>query len=262
MVLADGLAAMGDRAGAATSYGVAASSAATMGAPLVQARALLGQAANLDVDDPARLASAQAALAIADRLGASAVAARAAGLLSEVDATSIVAADGSTRLALLLTDVVSSTAIADLHGDEVYTDLIDLHDRLIRAELKRFGGQEFEHTGDGIYAWFTDVRSATACGQAIQRVTGRRVAGARLDVRTAVVFGDCYLRRSRPYGGLCNLAARICNLASPGSMVVSDDVRRQLGDTLPLRPLPPRPLKGLATPPQLFEVRHVESTER
>ena len=164
--------------------------------------------------------------------------------------------EGYTPLAMLLTDVVSSTAIADVHGDPVYTDVIDLHDRLIRTEVERFGGTEFDHTGDGLYAWFSDPETAVSCGRAIQGVTGRTVSGARLDVRVAVVYGDCYFRRGRPYGGMCNLAARVCAQGGPGSLVISEQVRcRVVAHRLPLRALPVVRLKGLASPPALFEVQ-------
>ncbi len=255
MVLADSLLAMGDGNGAAAHYAAAVHFASNIGAPLVQARALLGEATARSSEEPERLAAARAALVIAERLGAKGIAARATLLLSTDDTDRSMSLDGSTPLALVLTDVVSSTAIADLHGDRVYVEIIEQHDRLMRAELRRFGGQEFEHTGDGICAWFSDPGVAFACGRSIQRSFGRTFGGVRLDVRTAVVFGECYFRRGRPYGGLCNLAARACAEASPGSLVVTDEVRQRSDRSLPLQPLPMVPLKGLSSPPQLFELR-------
>ncbi|MEZ5408422.1 MAG: hypothetical protein R2761_10375 [Acidimicrobiales bacterium] len=255
MLLADVCLARGDREAAAHLYRNAATLAGTIHAPLVQARALLGEAGALPPGQPSAVAAAQSALGIANRLGANQLAARATSLVTAASGVKPVIYDGSTPLAMLLTDVVSSTSIADAHGDPVYTDVIDLHDRLVRTEVQRFGGSEFDHTGDGLYAWFADPEAAVSCGQAIQRVTGQRVSDARLDVRVAVVYGDCYFRRGRPYGGMCNLAARVCALGGAGSLVICDEVRRRVGRYLPLRPLPPARLKGLAAPPPLFEVQ-------
>ena len=67
---------------------------------------------------------------------------------------------------VLFTDIVGSTARVASLGDQQWRGLLDAHDRAVRAELRRFRGQEIKTTGDGFCASFDGparaVRSASA----------------------------------------------------------------------------------------------------
>ena len=45
---------------------------------------------------------------------------------------------------VMFTDIVGSTELARTLGDSAWADLLEKHDALVRAELRRFGGQEVD----------------------------------------------------------------------------------------------------------------------
>ena len=79
-------------------------------------------------------------------------------------------------VAVLLTDVVSSTQHLTHMGDEAWNAERGRHFGLLRDELTRHDGVEVKNTGDGILAVFPSavdaVRAAAAMQQAVERVSG------------------------------------------------------------------------------------------
>ena len=71
--------------------------------------------------------------------------------------------------AILFTDIVGSTGITQRLGDLMTTELIRAHDSVVRRCLKRFGGQEVKHTGDGIMASFPQSKAAVDAAILIQQ---------------------------------------------------------------------------------------------
>jgi len=69
----------------------------------------------------------------------------------------------------LFTDVVGSTQLTDLLGDEGAQDIMRAHNALVRAEVARHGGSEVKAMGDGFMIAFRSVSSALACATGIQR---------------------------------------------------------------------------------------------
>ena len=67
------------------------------------------------------------------------------------------------RRVILFTDLVESTSLNAAEGDEVFLQLMRVHDRLVRSSLRRHDGVEFKHTGDGLAAWFRSPRQAVRC---------------------------------------------------------------------------------------------------
>ena len=55
---------------------------------------------------------------------------------------------------VLFTDIVRSTEQVVALGDQQWRTLLDVHDRAVRAEFRRFSGREINTTGDGFCASF------------------------------------------------------------------------------------------------------------
>ena len=75
---------------------------------------------------------------------------------------------------IMFTDIVDSTAMCSLHGDDVAMEMLGVHDRIVREALAGNNGREIKHTGDGIMASFQSaagaVRSACQVQAALQRL--------------------------------------------------------------------------------------------
>src|SRR5262249_40849154 len=72
------------------------------------------------------------------------------------------ASDRSIR-AILVTDIVGSTAIVERIGDRAWVELLSAHDRAIREELVVFSGEEIDTTGDGFVVSFDSPTRAIRC---------------------------------------------------------------------------------------------------
>jgi dihydrofolate reductase len=68
---------------------------------------------------------------------------------------------------ILFTDVVDSTGRAAALGDRRWRQLIDRHDRVVRAEIDRFHGRLIKTTGDGVLATFDAPTRALRCAFAM-----------------------------------------------------------------------------------------------
>ena len=84
---------------------------------------------------------------------------------------------------ILFTDIVGSTNQAGSLGDQEWRRLLDAHDRAVRAEIRRFSGQEINTTGDGFCASFARPARAIRCATAITEAA--RGAGTEVRVWTS-----------------------------------------------------------------------------
>ena len=69
----------------------------------------------------------------------------------------------------MFTDIVTSTDLVALIGDERWEALLAWHDRELRALFARHGGVEVSHTGDGFFVAFDRPADALEAAVAIQR---------------------------------------------------------------------------------------------
>jgi class 3 adenylate cyclase/streptogramin lyase len=122
---------------------------------------------------------------------------------------------------VLFTDIVGSTELAGELGDRVWKEILSRHHRLIRAELKRFGGREVETAGDSFFVTFREPASAIRCGLAI----ADSVRELGLEIRAGIHTGEAEIADGRPRGIAVHIAARVMAVAGPGEVLVSSTVR-------------------------------------
>jgi class 3 adenylate cyclase len=124
-------------------------------------------------------------------------------------------------LTVLVTDIVGSSERAAAIGDLKWKDLLQSHDVTVRRELKNFGGQEINTTGDGFVLAFTGPTRAIQCASAIRQNLER----LGLAVRAGLHTGECERRGSDLSGLAVHIASRISSRASPNTILVSSTVK-------------------------------------
>jgi len=143
---------------------------------------------------------------------------------------------------VLFTDIVDSTRKAAELGDRDWRGLLDRHDELVRAELRRHGGREVKATGDGFLATFESPAAAIRCAQEV--ATGVQALGIR--TRAGIHTGECELRGDDVAGMAIHIGARIGALAGPDEVLVSGTVKDLVvGSGIEFEDLGSRELKGV-----------------
>jgi class 3 adenylate cyclase len=158
---------------------------------------------------------------------------------------------------ILFTDIVGSTDMTQRLGDEKAMELLRVHDFIVRGQLSKCGGSEVKHTGDGIMASFASVAGAITCAIDIHRglEVHAETAEHPIAVRIGVSAGEPVAERDDLFGAAVQLAARACDRAAAGSILVSTAVRELcLGKGFTFDPRGPFDLKGFAEPVTLHEV--------
>jgi class 3 adenylate cyclase len=159
--------------------------------------------------------------------------------------------------AIMFTDIVGSTSMTERLGDARSVEMVRAHDALVRRALKDKGGRVVKHTGDGIMASFDDAPTSVQCARAIQQAFAAFNLASRekLRVRIGIDVGEPIADSNDLFGATVQLAARLCQLAEPDSILVSTAVQDRVRDCLQVTRIGPRQLKGF---PQSVDVYSVE----
>jgi class 3 adenylate cyclase len=125
---------------------------------------------------------------------------------------------------ILFTDIVASTEHQTRLGQREWSRLNDRHDAMVRAALFRHRGHEVKTTGDGFLATFD--ATGRALRSAIDIMSGAKDIG--LELRAGIHAGEVELRGNDIFGLAVNIAKRVCDLAAPNEVLVSETVRLPL----------------------------------
>jgi class 3 adenylate cyclase len=202
---------------------------------MARCRLLLAEALHADGDDERAVLELQVAREAFASLGAMPDVRRTDELLASLDAADARAGDGgaarrssvrpSSRLrrAFMFTDIVDSTRLLELVGDEQWEHLSRWHDETIRSLIAQHGGEEVKTIGDGFFVAFQRVPDAVRCAVAIQRalVAHRTSSGFAPEVRIGIHLADASHRGNDYAGKGVNEAARIGALAVGGEVLIS-----------------------------------------
>lgn len=152
---------------------------------------------------------------------------------------------------ILFTDIVASTEQAARLGHRNWTALTDQHDAMVRAALVRNRGREVKTTGDGFLAIFDSTSRAVRAATGI--VTSAEAIG--VEVRAGVHSGEVEVRPDDVVGLAVSIAKRICDMASPGEVLVSESVKVHLvGSGIMTEERGTHVLKGVPDEWRLFAV--------
>jgi class 3 adenylate cyclase len=191
-----------------------------------------------------------------DRLGARLDVARVDALLGDEADSSARATHRLTRT-FMFTDIVTSTDLVGLIGDDAWGELLRWHDRELRSAFASHRGEEVHHTGDGFFVAFEQPIDGLECGVDIQRrlARHRHEHGFAPMVRIGVHTAEAAREAGDYQGRGVHVAARIGAAATGEEILVSaaalsamKSVRFDLSDPRQLT------LKGVA---ERVEVRSV-----
>jgi class 3 adenylate cyclase len=150
---------------------------------------------------------------------------------------------------VLFTDIVAGTAKAAAIGDHRWSELVEAHHALVRAELLRYRGHEIDTAGDGFFATFDGPARAVRCALAVR--DGVRLLG--LEIRAGVHTGECQMIAGKVGGIAAIIGARVREHAIPGEVLSSNTVKDLVaGSGLSFEDRGRHPLKGVPGEWQLF----------
>lgn len=134
-------------------------------------------------------------------------------------------------LVLLFTDIVNSTQMARIRGEEISQFVVHTHNAFAREAISRYGGREIKTLGDGMFACFP--RPADALNAAI--LMQKRIARFNIEkpeclffVRMGLNIGETIAESGDLFGLPVQIAARVCARAGGGSIFISNALYNEL----------------------------------
>jgi class 3 adenylate cyclase/pimeloyl-ACP methyl ester carboxylesterase len=176
------------------------------------------------------------------------------------------------QLTVLFIDLVGSTALSARLDPEELRVVMRAYQSACAAAVTRSGGHVAKFLGDGVLAYFgwplaheDAAERAVRAGLEVVDVVPRLVTSAhellsaRVGVATGLaVVGDLLgagaAREEAVVGEVANVAARLQQLAEPGTIVIADGSRRLLGGMFDLVDLGSVGLRGLPEPVRAWRV--------
>ncbi|HEU0215327.1 MAG TPA: AAA family ATPase [Stellaceae bacterium] len=168
------------------------------------------------------------------------------------------------QLTVMFCDLVGSTPLSTRFDPEDLREIVGAYHRCVAETIAPFAGFVAKYMGDGVLVYFgwpeaheDDAERAVRAGLAVIDAVGRLATPESLNVRIGVatglvVVGDLIGAGAAQERGVVgetpNLAARLQGLARPGTLVVADGTRRQIGTLFEVEDLGPQPLAGFAEP--------------
>ena len=161
---------------------------------------------------------------------------------------------------MMFTDIVDSTGVLAVAGDDVWVEFMLWHDATLRHLFRAHGGREVKQVGDGFFAVFDDPGAAVTCALAIVGLLatpgpGRPPVGVRVGVHRAEV-----VRLGQDYAGRgVHEAARIAALAGGGEVLVSAGTVPTPGEGVVLGTPKQVRLRGLMEPLDVLSITRAGS---
>ena len=160
---------------------------------------------------------------------------------------------------VLMLDVVGSTHIAAQLGDARYRELSSRFNRLVRAALKRFGGKEEDHAGDGFFATFSQPDRAIRCAAAL----AEEVRTLGIEIRSGIHTGQTEDQAGKTHGIAVVIGARVMSLADAGDILVTSTTKELVtGSGFGFEDFSAHELKGVPGTWQVFAVTAVNGEQR
>ncbi|HKD39685.1 MAG TPA: adenylate/guanylate cyclase domain-containing protein [Myxococcaceae bacterium] len=169
----------------------------------------------------------------------------------------------------------SMDLIEDLDPEEARA-IVDPALKLMMEAVQRYRGYVAQSTGDGIFALFgapvahedhpqRALLAALRMQAEVKRYADKLRAekGVNLQVRVGANTGEVVVREIRtgekhteylPIGHSTSVAARLQALAAPGSIAITESVRKLIEGYFAIKSLGPARIKGVSEPLEIYEV--------
>jgi class 3 adenylate cyclase len=219
-----------------------------------RARTLLGRAHLAAGDADLARMELGAARSVFDRLGAKPALRQVEEIVSSLDGGRT--GERVTKT-FLFTDIVTSTDLIGVIGDERWESLLAWHDRTLRAVFMEHNGVEVNHTGDGFFVSFDYAGDAVEAAVTVQRrlAAHRREHGFAPSVRIGAHTDEATLDGSDYRGRGVHLASRVGSAAAGDEVVISAAALEAAGKIRhPISEARSVELKGIEGPVELYTV--------
>jgi class 3 adenylate cyclase len=224
-----------------------------------RARLMLGLALRADGDEDAAELEIDAARSVFEKLGAVLDLRRALDLLGQEVPEGLpkaaVPAERVTKT-FMFTDIVDSTKLATVMGDDAWGNVLAWHDDAMRRVFAAHRGEEVKQIGDGFFVAFDEPLDAVECAVAIQQrlAAHTKEAGFAPRVRIGLHCAEA-TRKGNDYEGIgVHEAARIGALAEGGEILASKVVIGAAGLRFPASQLRAVELKGVSHPVEVASI--------
>jgi class 3 adenylate cyclase len=176
----------------------------------------------------------------------------------------------------LFADIKGSMELMEDIDPEEARALVDPALKHMMDAVHRYDGYIVQSTGDGVFALFGapsayedhPQRALYAALRMQEQIKGyaaalRQQGKPPIQIRVGLNCGEVVIRTIHtgqaqteytPIGHSTSLAARLQTLAVPGSVVVSEAVRKLCEGYFAIKPLGPARIKGVSEPVEIFEV--------
>jgi class 3 adenylate cyclase len=189
-----------------------------------KARLRYAEALAAEGDDATSKRDLRAARATFERLGATTEVRRVDSLLGDDQGGASVAhASNRVTRTFVFTDIVTSTDLVGLIGDDAWSELLRWHDRELRDAFGKHHGVVIDHTGDGFFVAFERADEAIDAAVEVQRrlVRHRREHGFAPWVRIGLHTAEAIREGGNYRGQGVHVAARVGAAATREEILVS-----------------------------------------
>jgi len=155
----------------------------------------------------------------------------------------------------MFTDIVGSTNLAELLGNDAWERLLRWHDDALQGLVRKGGGEVVKSTGDGFFFAFDTARAGIDCARSIQRTLAdhRQDSGFALSVRVGLHTAEAN-RRADDYSGMgVHVASRVAALAGGGEILATGETLAEAGDAGASEPREAT-VKGVTAPVSISKV--------
>ena len=177
------------------------------------------------------------------------------------------------RLTILFADIRNSTSLIDSLGDpEIGMKRLQPVLDLMKEAVARYEGVVNKSQGDGVMALFGapqphEDHAVRGCLAALAMQDGiTRLGDPDLQIRVGVHTGEVVVQTVEhgiyqtydAAGPNVHLANRLEQLADAGAILISKETYAAAKQFIEVEPLGPQPIRGMATPVEIFRVRGLQ----
>jgi len=164
----------------------------------------------------------------------------------------------------LFADIRGYTQYVERQGAAAAAEMLLRYRAIVRDAIAANDGAEIRTEGDSFYVVLRSASDAVLCGLSIVKgvaAENARNTDAPIRVGVGVHAGEAIDTSEGLVGSAVNVAARVCALAGPGEVLVTDTVRGLARSVIPVTFISrgDQRLKGITEPIELFAVSETAS---
>lgn len=163
----------------------------------------------------------------------------------------------------LIADVVGYSRLISVAPETTVHLIRILRQKIIDPEIMLQRGRILRSMGDGLLVEFEDPVSAVTCSVRVQAAVAlHEELERRLTLRIGICYGEVISEGGDLHGEAINIAARLQEMAAPGTIYIASSVRERLSEELSrdLRDVGEPILRGITKPTRVYALdRHTLS---